>query len=347
MSVFSNIYRNAYDKIENDTKMNNLDNTFALYEIYENMLINSFVWKGLPIQANGKPIYYSRPEQYMFYRGLMAAFVENGVGYILPAFPAGKLREDGFYTEYIMYAFNGDNYRKKFEDIELCENLPNQLPTRPLVMYYLERMKNVLSTIDVQIIKSRGGDIFEVEDEKQKKQVAELWENMKNNIPIQTIINDSYSKKQIQKLTVYDSRESQILDMWSIYDKFKHEFLTYFGINNVETEKKERLITDEANANNDLIQHTVYETMYISRLDFCERCHTHEGWEDIFGDILVLKNREEVKDENEKLIEEAIAPDVEELEEINEELDEKEQEQEQVDEEQTEEKEGTDDAKDE
>ena len=87
--------------------------------------------------------------------------------------------------------------------------------------------------------------------------------------------------------------------------------------------------------------------MYISRLDFCERCHTHEGWEDIFGDILVLKNREEVKDENEKLIEEAIAPDVEELEEINEELDEKEQEQEQADEEQTEEKEGTDDAKDE
>ena len=40
MSVFSNIYRNAYEKMENDTKMNNLDNTFALYEIYENMLIN-------------------------------------------------------------------------------------------------------------------------------------------------------------------------------------------------------------------------------------------------------------------------------------------------------------------
>ena len=308
MSVFSNIYKNSYDKIDVQTAQNNVENTFAMYEIFENMLVNSFVWKNLPVQKDGKPIYYTRPEQYLYYRGLMAAFIDDDgeTGLIYPAFPCGSLRDDGFYTEYIMYSFNGKNWRRNFEDIELCENLPNQLPTRPLVFYYIERMKSVLSTIDVQIIKSRGGDIFEVMDEKQAEQVAKLWENMTKNRPIQTIINDSYQKKEIQKLTVYDSRESQILDMWDIYDKFKHEFLTYFGINNTETEKKERLLTDEVNANNELIAHGLYESQYLCRLDFCSRCNEHFGW-----NILCLKNRCEDSDEGEVIVEETIGENTE------------------------------------
>jgi hypothetical protein len=213
-----------------------------------------------------------------------------------------------------MYSFNGKNWRRKFEDLELCENVPNQLPTRPLVFYYIDRLKNVLSTIDVQLIKSRGGDIFEVGDEQQKQQVAQLWDNMKKNIPIQTVINDSFSKKEIQKLTVYDSRESQILDMWDIYDKFKHEFLTYFGINNTETEKKERMITDEVNANNELIAHGFYESQYLCRLDFCSRCNEHFGW-----NILCLKNRCEDSDEGEKIVEETIGENTE-IEEVIEEI---------------------------
>src|SRR5699024_10380240 len=34
-----------------------------------------------------------------------------------------------------------------------------------------------------------------------------------------------------------------------------NEFLTYFGVNNININKKERLITNEANANDELIAH--------------------------------------------------------------------------------------------
>lgn len=311
MSVFKNIYQENYEKIDAQTHVNDITNTFAMYQIFETALINSFVWKNLP-----KHIYYCRPEQHMYYRGLAGGFIDDdGLFQIYPAFPSGSLRKDGFYTDYTMIAADGTNYRRTFEDVELLENIPNQIPTRPFVLYYCDRMKKVLNVIDVQLIKSQGGDIFEVEDEQQAKQVADIWQNMLKNRPLNTIINDTLSKRQINKISLYDSRESQILDMWEIYDKYKHEFLTYMGINNVETEKKERLTTNEVDGNNDIIKHGFYETQYISRLDFCRRCNEHFGL-----DIIVFKNRnEETVDKQEDFIEESISGDNEELATLNDE----------------------------
>lgn len=314
MSVFKNIYQENYDKIDKETHINDITNTFAMYQIFETGLINSFVWKNLPSH-----IYFTRPEQHMYYRGLAGGFIDDdGLFQIYPSFPSGSLRKDGFYTEYTMIAADGTNYRRAFEDVELLENIPNQIPTRPFVLYYCDRMKKVLNVIDVQLIKSQGGDIFEVEDENQAKQVAELWDNMVKHRPINTIINDSFSKRQINKISLYDSRESQILDMWEIYDKYKHEFLTYMGINNVETEKKERLLTNEVDGNNDLIKHGFYETQYLCRLDFCRRANEHFGL-----DLLVLKNRnEETVDKQQDFIDEFVSGDNEELEELNEDINE-------------------------
>lgn len=321
MSVFSNIYKESYEKINNETAYNDLNNVFSLYEIYENTIINSFVWDKLPTQKNGRPLYFTRPEQYLYYRGLMAAFVDDDgeTGLMYPAFPCGSLRDDGFYTEYIMYSFNGKNWRRKFEDIELCENLPNQLPTRPLVMYYTEKMKEILNTIDVQLIKTRGGDIFEVSNEQQANQVAKLWDKMKNNIPIQTIINNDFKNKLVNKISVYDSRESQILDLWKCFDEVKSELMTHFGLTNTDTEKKERLVVPEVNSNNEITKHGLFETMYLCRLDFCERCQTHEGWENIFGDIMVLKNRNTDDNVMDEILEEVVADDTQ-IDEIHDEI---------------------------
>ena len=311
MSVFKNIYQESYDKMDAMSGYNNWQNFFSMRQIFENALINSFYWKNLP-----EGIYFTRPEQHMYYRGLMAMFKDDeGNLQIYPAFPNGGLRDDGFWTDYTMYSFNGKIWQRKFEDIELCENIPNQLPTLPFVNYYCERMKNVLNVIDVQLIKSQGGDIFEVEDEQQAKQVADIWENMVKNRPLNTIINDSLSNRQINKIALYDSRESQILDMWAIYDKYKHEFLTYMGLNNVETEKKERLTTNEVDGNNDIIKHGFYETQYLCRLDFCRRCKEHFD-----SDIMVFKNRnEEITDTQLDYIEEEISGENEELIELHEE----------------------------
>ena len=323
MSVFDNIYKNSYDKYECNSFKNSYENYFQLYNIWENAITNSFVWDNLPSST-----YITRPEQYLYYRGLMALFVDDENKFkIYPAFPAGALRGDGFYDNYIMYDFAGKNWNRKFEDIELCENCPNQIPTKFIVMYYIEKLKKVLNVIDVQLIKSQGGDIFEVHDESQVNQVLSIWDNMIKNKPLSVILNDDFKNKDINKISLYDSRESQILDMWGIYDKVKNEFMTTLGFNNIQTEKKERLINAEAESNNDVINHGFYETMYIMRLDFCNRVKNHKGWEnveeyDTVKNIICYKNRDEnYKDIQKDYIEETVS-ESEELSQLNDEVNE-------------------------
>src|SRR5699024_12715777 len=60
----------------------------------------------------------------------------------------------------------------------------------------------------------------------------------------------------LERLKIHTTNAPYVLDKleqdrMDIYN----EFLTYFGINNVNIQKKERLITNEANANDELIMH--------------------------------------------------------------------------------------------
>ena len=52
--------------------------------------------------------------------------------------------------------------------------------------------------------------------------------------------------------------------------------MDFFGINNVPIEKKERLITDEANANNEKIM-LADNSYYTERLDGLIRCNDKFG----------------------------------------------------------------------
>ena len=57
--------------------------------------------------------------------------------------------------------------------------------------------------------------------------------------------------------------------------ELEREILTFFGLNN-SFEKKERLLVDEVNANNDFISRNV-DLMYQSRLDACNEINKKFG----------------------------------------------------------------------
>ena len=57
--------------------------------------------------------------------------------------------------------------------------------------------------------------------------------------------------------------------------ELEREILTFFGLNN-SFEKKERLLVDEVNSNNDFISRNV-DLMYQSRLDACKEINEKFG----------------------------------------------------------------------
>ena len=78
------------------------------------------------------------------------------------------------------------------------------------------------------------------------------------------------------------------------YNCTMNEALTYFGINNANTDKRERLITDEANANNQLID-CCAQMFLESRQRACKEINKKFG-----TNISVeLRNKREEKEVNE------------------------------------------------
>ena len=69
-----------------------------------------------------------------------------------------------------------------------------------------------------------------------------------------------------------------LLDKISDYKKeIWNEALTYLGINNILVDKKERLITDEANSNNELINLNL-QSMLAPRQDACRQFNEKYGF---------------------------------------------------------------------
>ena len=65
-----------------------------------------------------------------------------------------------------------------------------------------------------------------------------------------------------------------------------NEALTYLGINNIMINKKERLITDEANSNNELINMNL-QSFLTPRLEACKQFNKKYGLEGTDKEISV------------------------------------------------------------
>lgn len=137
---------------------------------------------------------------------------------------------------------------------------------RSLVMFYLERIADVENTININLFvhklprlvivspedRERVSDIMDAIDRGEKKLFLEVedWQAIKN------VLESGNGSYIIDKLYQYKQN-------------LENELLTFLGINNVAIEKKERLITDEAQSNDQLINDSS-DCFLDSLKDFCD-----------------------------------------------------------------------------
>ena len=112
------------------------------------------------------------------------------------------------------------------------------------------RLYEAERTCDVNI-KAQKTPYILVGDESFKLTLKNLWNKIIGNEPV--IFGD---KKQLSSDVVRSIKTEAPFIADKVMDykkKIWNEALTYLGINNILEDKKERLITDEANSNNELI----------------------------------------------------------------------------------------------
>ena len=112
------------------------------------------------------------------------------------------------------------------------------------------RLYEAERTADVNI-KAQKTPVLLLMDEKQRLTMENLYSQYDGNKPV--IFGDKNSLGE-NVIKAINTQAPFIADKIIDYKKeIWNEALTFLGINNIMVDKKERLITDEANSNNELI----------------------------------------------------------------------------------------------
>lgn len=258
---------------------NHLDREMQIYNHLLNLAISRFTWTNLPMGLTSEQL-----EKMLISKGQLAGFNYNGGIYILPCFGETDLNLYGLPTHYRIMSMNGNfNISKSVDDIVLLNNNPSFTNDIDTLEYYSKLLANIDSTQDVNLFQQNIPKIL-VTDENSKltaKNIIKKLQEFKFVIFAKKGINNF-----IQADNILDNQVPYLLDKLQAFrqDKF-NEFLSLNGINNTNYEKKERLITDEVNSNNEFIKINI-DLMYDERKKFCTEMNSK------FNTNITVKKRE-------------------------------------------------------
>lgn len=137
-----------------------------------------------------------------------------------------------------------------------------------LIDIFAQRLANVDGSIDMNLMNTRLGYIFLCADAKQADEMKMLYDKISKGQP--AVFYEEANLNRDIKAQVIDNniKEHYIVDMLQTEKRaIMCELLTYLGVNNTNIEKKERLVSDEVNSNNDEISCNVKRIM--ENLDTC------------------------------------------------------------------------------
>lgn len=263
-------------------KKNNLDFKISAYLNNETLndylyrmkriALSMFKWKNLPSSMDERYI-----EKCLFFQGQCAFLYDDNYGYInLSATPSGDLNIYNLPTKLNCHSFNYQEirdvyfgFKNKDKDKKQCIMVMNnydRYPTSKSIELFGYRLYNAERTIDVNISAQKTPCMIIV-DEKQRLLMENLYSQYNGNKPF--IFGD---KNQLQEgmIKAIDTKAPYVADKLSDYKKeIWNEFLMFMGINSLLVDKKERLVSDEANSNNEVTNYNL-QSFLLPRQKACK-----------------------------------------------------------------------------
>lgn len=141
-----------------------------------------------------------------------------------------------------------------------------------ILQIYAEKLANCDAAIDVNLINSKTAHVFGAKDQKEAEALKAMYDGISEGKPavfvktrVAELSDTSFFKADVKQNFVTP-------DIQIAKRKIIEEFLTVFGVNNANTDKRERLNSEEVNSNNmELLVNTSYWNKNIT--DACERCN--------------------------------------------------------------------------
>lgn len=126
--------------------------------------------------------------------------------------------------------------------------LHSRAPLRLIVANYIKRIVDVEMAIRINLIATKTPTVIEVTPDSEQH-AEELDEHLRKDDPRFFVnVKEADSLKGVSV-----GAPLLVSDLHAYKVEVENELLTFLGIDNIGFEKKERLVEDEANSNNDLI----------------------------------------------------------------------------------------------
>ena len=248
------------------------DRTMIDYLDRLRMLATSlFTWEGLDDVAG---IGASRFLEQTLYDYGKACFVKDSeLGYLaLCVNPSDKLNIYRLPTKVMAWSI-GYNKNYDFDDIVYIMNNEIQKPTYESMQLFCYRLYETERTIDLNLIAQKTPVLIEG-DTKTILTLKNVYMQYSGNTPF------IFGNKQFDisnKLNVLKTDAPYIIDKLDVH---KHQIfndaLTVLGIDNANTDKKERLITNEVESNEQLITYYL-NCWYKTRKKACDEINEKFG----------------------------------------------------------------------
>ena len=213
---------------------------------FTNLAINRFSWENLPVGLTSEQM-----EFLLIRHGQLMCFNDKMYGtLILPCFGTSDINVYGLPTQYNVYGENGKyNEYISVDDGVIIRNNPLGTSDFPTLEIFAKRIDDVEMTQDVNLFQQCIPKLV-LGDEDSKLTMKNLIDQIKKYKF--AIFGKKSLVNNITTSDVLDTSSPYILDkLQQQKTDLKNELLTYLGINNNNNVKKERMIVDEVNANNE------------------------------------------------------------------------------------------------
>lgn len=249
---------------ETDLAMNINNQTYIDYLDRLKLLATSlFTWEGLDEVAGTGASRFLELSLFDFGR---ACFIKDDeLGYMaLRVNPSDTLNIYQLPTKVQAWSIG---YQKQFDfdDVVYIMNNELQIPTARTISQFAYRLYETERTIDVNLIAQKTPVLIEG-DTKTILTLKNVYMQYSGNTPF------IFGNKQFDisnKLNVLNTNAPYLIDKLELHKhEIWNEMLTYLGIDNANTDKKERLITDEVESNNEVINYYL-NCFYKTRKKAC------------------------------------------------------------------------------
>ena len=258
--------------------------TIRLTKYYQMLSLNRYKWENLPNGIESRYI-----EQMLFDNGECALFDHPDLG--LCVLRSSSRENLNIYGEPTKLSLTGFNEHRTIMMDECVRILNNDLglPSQQDILYYARRMAEIDDIIMQNLRQQRVPYLFATNENNQYS-IKSLYDRMYQGEPA-IFVDKEMLKGEPENIMVIPTVAPYLVDKLQIQkQEMERELLTFLGINNT-LEKKERLLVDETNSNNQFIK-------MASDIGFKQRQLACEQMNEMFGlNVSVKETQDEFQEE--------------------------------------------------